>query len=166
MTLGARQITLFVAGAGAVALVFFGLQAWLGFEDSGGRILARDYAVFRFAGILVWQGDFVTLFDPAKFIAAHEAFEQAPVGFSPFPYPPSALWAVAPLRLLPGLLGLITWLGVTFALFAWPICRRTAKPWHGAAALLLAPGSIVNLAYGQNGFLTGALLAGGLLLLD
>jgi len=161
-----RQLSWFVAAAGAVALLFFGLQAWEGFADSGGRILARDFAVFRFAGILVWQGDFATLFDPMRFIAAHEAFEQAPVGFSPFPYPPSALWAVAPLKFLPGAIGLIAWLGLTFALFAWPICRRMAKPWLVAAALLLAPGSIVNLAYGQNGFLTGALLAGGLLLLD
>ena len=160
-----KQIGWFIACA-AAALIFYGLQAYQSYADSGGRILARDYAVFRFAAILVWQGDFATLFDTAKFIAAHEVFEQAPVGFSPFPYPPSALWAVVPLRLLPaGAVGLIAWLGVTFALFAWPICRRRAQPWRTTAALLLAPGCIVNLAYGQNGFLTGALLAGGLLLL-
>lgn len=162
-----KQIGWFVGGAGAAALIFYGLQAYINYVDADGRILARDYAVFRFAAILVWQGDFATLFDTTKFIAAHEAFEQVPVGFSPFPYPPSALWAVAPLRLLPaGAFGLIAWLGVTFALFAGPICRRTGQPWRIAVTLLLAPGCIVNLAYGQNGFLTGALLAGGLLLLD
>jgi alpha-1,2-mannosyltransferase len=163
---GSRQIGWFVFGAGLVAAIFFGAQVYSGYVNTGGRILASDYAVFRFASVLLWQGDVATLFDPARFLAAHQAFEQVPVGFSPFPYPPSALWVVAPLKLLPNLAGQVVWLGATFALFAWLVCRRAARPWQAAAILLLAPGSIVNLAYGQNGFLTGALMAGGLLLLE
>jgi hypothetical protein len=166
VALCSRQIGGFVCGAALVAAIFFGAQVYSGYVGTGGRILASDYAVFRFASILLWQGDLATLFDPARFLAAHEAFEQVPVGFSPFPYPPSALWVVAPLKLLPTLPGQAVWLGATFALFAWMICRRTTQPWRTAAILLLAPGSIVNLAYGQNGFLTGALLGGGLLLLQ
>src|SRR5262245_31034091 len=83
------------------------------FIDSHGQILASDFSVFRFASLLLWNGDLGTIFDAVKFIAAHEAYEQAPVGFSPFPYPPNALWFVAPLAALPAMPGLLLWLGLT-----------------------------------------------------
>lgn len=145
---------------------FFGLGVYFKYMDTNGRILASDYAVFRFASVLLWEGDLATLFDPDAFLKARETFEQASLGFSPFPYPPSALWFVAPLKFPPDRLGLLLWLGLTFAALAWLVCRRAERPWLCALALLVAPGSIVNITTGQNGFLSGALLAGGLLCLQ
>jgi hypothetical protein len=161
-----RQVRWFVVLSAISAAAFFGLGVYFKYMDTDGRILASDYAVYRFASLLLWDGDFTTLFDLDKFLKAHEAFEQASLGFSPFPYPPSAAWVVAPLKFLPDRLGLIAWLGLTFAAFAWPVCRQAGKPWLCALALFLAPGSIVNITTGQNGFLTGALLSGGLLCLQ
>ena len=162
---GPRHVRWFVVLVAAVALVFFGNEAYLKYLNSGGRVIATDYEIYRFASHLFWQGDLVTLFDPGKFFPAHDAFAGTPLGFSPFPYPPSALWVVAPLDLLPDFLRPILWLGLPFVAFAWIVCRNLDRPWPAAGALLLAPASIMNIAEGQNGFLSAALLCGGLLTL-
>ena len=160
-----RRIPWFVVLAALVTVLFFGNELYLRYESSQGQVLANDYAVYSFASHLLWQGDLATIFDPQKFFAAHEAALQTPVGFSPFPYPPSALWVVAPLEFLPGFLGPLLWLAVPFVVLAWLVARHATRPWHAAAALLLAPAVLDNIATGQNGFLSGALLCGGLLLL-
>lgn len=160
-----RNIPWFVTIAALVTALFFGNELYLRHESSEGQVLANDYTVYSFASHLLWQGEVATIFDPQKFIAAHEAALQTQVGFSPFPYPPSGLWVVAPLEFLPGYLGPLLWLGAPFAALAWLAARRAARPWHAAAALLLAPAALDNIATGQNGFLSGALLCGGLLLL-
>jgi hypothetical protein len=162
---GPKHVRWFVVLVAAVALVFFGNEAYLKYLNSGGRVVATDYEIYRFASVLLWQGDLVTLFDPGKFFPAHDAFAGTPLGFSPFPYPPSALWVVAPLDLLPDFVRPLLWLGVPFAAFAWIVCRNLDRPWPAAPALLLAPASIMNIAEGQNGFLSAALLCGGLLAL-
>jgi len=161
-----RQIRWFVVLSAIIAGGFFALGVYFKYVDTNGRILATDYAVFRFASFLLWDGDMATLFDPEAFLKAHDAFEQVALGFSPFPYPPNALWFVAPLKFLPEHFGMLIWLGLTFAAFAWAVCRQTARPWLCALALLVSPGSIVNIATGQNGYLSGALLAAGLLCLQ
>jgi hypothetical protein len=51
------------------------------------------------------------------------------------------------------------WSGATLALFL--LAARLRQPWE-ASLLALAPTSIVTFAYGQNGFLTSALILGGL----
>lgn len=162
---GPRSIPWFVALAALVTILFFGNELYLRHESSHGQVLANDYEVYSFASHLLWRGELATIFDPQKFFAAHEAALGTSVGFSPFPYPPSALWVVAPLDFLPGFLGPLLWLGLPFAGLAWLVARQAARPWHAAAVLLLAPAAIDNIATGQNGFLSGALLCGGLLLL-
>jgi hypothetical protein len=159
-----RIIPWFVAIGALVTILFFGNELYLRYQSSHGQVLANDYAIYSFASHLLWQGDLATIFDPQRFFAAHEAALRTPVGFTPFPYPPSALWAIAPLELLPGFLGPLVWLGAPFAALAWLVARHAARPGHAAAALLLAPAAIDNIATGQNGFLSGALLCGGLLL--
>ncbi|GAB2176077.1 glycosyltransferase family 87 protein [Dongia sp. agr-C8] len=160
-----RIIPWFIAAAALVTILFFGNELYLRHATSQGRILANDYAIYRFASQLLWQGDLATLFDPQKFLAAHEAALRTEVGFAPFPYMPSALWVVAPLEYLPGFLGPLIWLGLPAAALVWLVARRATRPWHAATALLLAPAALDNIAAGQNGFLAGALLCGGLLLL-
>jgi alpha-1,2-mannosyltransferase len=162
---GPKSIPWFVAIAGLVGILFFGNELYLRHESSQGQVLANDYAVYSFASHLLWQGELATIFDPQRFFAAHEAALQTAVGFSPFPYPPSALWVVAPLAFLPGLLGPLVWHGVPFALLAWLVARQAERRWYAAAALLLAPAALDNIAAGQNAFLSGALLCGGLVLL-
>ena len=155
----------FIAVAALVTILFFGNELYLRYESSQGQVLANDYTIYSFASHLLWQGDLVTIFDPQKFFAAHEAALRTPVGFTPFPYPPTGLLVIAPLEFLPGFLGPLIWLGVPFVALAWLVARQAERPWHTTVALLLAPAALDNIATGQNGFLSGVLLCGGLLLL-
>jgi len=161
LSANSMQVRKFVALAAAATIAML----VIGNIRNDGRLLGSDYSIFRFASVLLWRGDWATLFDSQEFSAARAAFEHSSIGFTPFPYPPSAAWFVAPLAWLPLLPGLVLWLSATFAAFAGLVCRRLDRPWSAALALLGAPGALFNISAGQNGFLAGALLCGGLLLL-
>jgi hypothetical protein len=135
-------------------------------QPGHGPPLGADFLVFWYASHLIWQGDFATLFDPWKFSAAIDAVTGGPDAFKPFPYPPVALWFVAPIAALPFAVALPLWQLATFTAFVQPL-RRFFPSWASCVLILLtAPASLVNIADGQNGFLSAALLCGGLLLLE
>ncbi|MHB9074353.1 MAG: glycosyltransferase family 87 protein [Desulfobaccales bacterium] len=84
---------------------------------------------------------------------------------SGFYYPPVFLLMVLPLGLLPYLLSFSIWIGVTLLLYM--IVLSKISPHKILLPLmLLFPGIYENFIYGQNAFLSGFLLGGGLLLLD
>ncbi len=82
-----------------------------------------------------------------------------------FPYPPMYLLAVYPLSLLTSYwIGLGTWLSLTGAGYLWALWRA----WPGWRTLWIGVASPVGFIVainGQNGFLTAALMGGGLVLL-
>ena len=85
------------------------------------------------------------------------------VGY-PFFYPPWILLVLAPLGRLDYLTARVVWLVLTFAAYvaamgAW----RWPRPVMGL--LVFAPSSAICFAVGQNGFLTAALMLGGIRLL-
>ena len=87
------------------------------------------------------------------------------VGFAGFHYPPIYLLIIIPLALMPYALSLLAWTITTFAAYLatmWKIDPERDSLWLAIAF----PGALVNLTNGQNGFLTLALLGGGLLTLD
>ncbi|HVO04020.1 MAG TPA: glycosyltransferase family 87 protein [Candidatus Cybelea sp.] len=129
-------------------------------------VIAVDFMTFWFASKLILQGDLATVFQPWPFSHAMQAFIGGPPAFQPFPYPPSALWFTLPWALLPYGASLALWLGSTFALFAWSLRRFFASTGTCALVLMAAPSSLVNIIDGQNGFLSAALLCGGLLLVE
>jgi hypothetical protein len=81
----------------------------------------------------------------------------------PFPYPPHYLFAVWPLGWLDPRWVWPAWTGGTLLLFLLAGCA--GGRWRDAPLLALAPAAVVAAGYGQNGFLTGALILGGLRLL-
>lgn len=87
-----------------------------------------------------------------------------PDGFFPYPYPPWALLVLAPLGALPYDVARIAWLGVTFGAY---VAVLGVWRWDRLVVLLLfaAPATAVGFLVGQNGFLTAALMLGGLRLL-
>src|SRR3546814_10959127 len=67
---------------------------------------------------------------------------------------------------MPYLVSLGVWLGVSGLAYA-EVVRRLTDRWSGTALTLLAfPGVLLNIGHGQNGFLTAALMGGGVLLLE
>jgi hypothetical protein len=83
----------------------------------------------------------------------------------PWIYPPTFLLLILPLGLLPYGVSLGLWLAVTAVGYLYVIRRMAPHPL--ALWLTLAfPGTMHNILHGQNGFLSAALLGGGLLLVD
>lgn len=136
-----------------------------GLRDSGGLLIGRDFVVFWTASVLTLDGQISQIFDFASFHAVQERLIGESVPLYPWLYPPHGLFTVLPLGLLPYLWSYLAWSASTLALY---LCAATRRPGPNlrTLALVLAPASFVNLVMGQNGFLSAALLIGGLRLLD
>src|SRR5208282_1403565 len=127
----------------------------------------NDFATFWTVSHLLWQGRLGDIYDPPRFEALYRAlFGGNPGDLARFwPYPPNALFLIAPLALLPSYLSYLAWCIVTLALFAASI-RSFFGDNRRVLMLALAPSSCANIIMGQTGFLTSALLVGGLAMID
>jgi hypothetical protein len=146
-----------------------------GLNDWFGRPLGTDFGGIYAAGHEVLEGHPLSPFDMASHYAKQQAIFGAAAPFYSWHYPPFYFGIVALLALMPFLLSLAVWQGVTFALYLLATRailssqlprlgdRDSAKLW-----LLLAvafPAVLINLGHGHNGFLTASLFSGGLVLL-
>jgi Glycosyltransferase family 87 len=160
-------VTLFIVAAAITAAILVAIEDWrLLFADGRHEPLGRDFLVFWLASTDIWNGEIAKVFDPWQFSKALHAILGGPLAFTPFPYPPLAVWFIAPLAALPYAVAWPAWLIATFAAFAAALRRCFATRGRWLLVLLTAPASLVNIADGQNGFLSAALLCGGLLSLE
>jgi hypothetical protein len=157
----------------AAALVVM-LATAHGNSDYHGRPLGTDFSNVYVAGVSTLHGDPRAPFDPAQqYVEEQKLFGRA-TPFYGWHYPPYFLLVAAPLAKLPYLGALAVWQGVTLALYLLSIAlllRAGPKPdlANDKRWMLLAiafPAAFVNLTHGNNGFLTAALLASGLALLE
>ena len=84
-------------------------------------------------------------------------------GWYAFVNPPPFLFVTAPFGLLTVALGWIAWVVVTYAAWAWAGVKACPRLWP---LVLVFPGALISAGHAQNGFVTGALLVGGVALLD
>jgi hypothetical protein len=84
-------------------------------------------------------------------------------GWYAFVNPPPFLFAVAPFGAMPVPLAWIVWVAVTYAVWAWVSIRAFPRLWP---LVLVFPGALIAAGHAQNGFVTGALLVGGVALID
>ena len=122
-----------------------------------------DWYAFHIAGQLTSEGRAAANYD----YTALQAEQKARTGkqaFMPWAYPPPFTLATAPLALLPAAW---SYLVTQLALLGWflLVVRRAAGPNMAAALAAALPAIVTNLACGQNGFLTGALIGSFLLAL-
>jgi Glycosyltransferase family 87 len=131
-----------------------------GTVDAYGRPLGTDFSSFWTAGRMALEGRAAAAYD----WSAHFAFQQQTHGvdlFFPWSYPPIFLIVAAALACLPYLASLLVWQGAT--LLASLAALRAILPGRQAVLLGLGfPAVLICLGHGQTGFLTAALLAGGL----
>jgi len=120
-------------------------------------------------------GDFFSFWSFGKFAAAKgseiydplalQAFETALSpdfrGFYPYWNPPSFLLLLAPLAMIPLAPAYVVWALGTFMLSLIAALGRDWRSLAGVAALA-APSTLINAVSGQNGFLSAALIVGGL----
>ena len=134
--------------------------------DAWGRPLGTDFSDVWTAGQMALDGRAPAAWDWAAHYQVQQAAHGDPhVPFYGWHYPPPFLLLAALLALLPYLAALLVWQAAS--LWAALKVGRALLPGRTALlAMLGAPVVLVCATHGQNGFLTAALLGGGLLLLD
>ena len=137
-----------------------------GLIDRNGKPIGTDFSNVYAAGTLTWQGKPADAYDPALQHAAEKAtFGDREVPFYGWHYPPFFFAIAFLVAALPYAVGLALWLIASFAAYLSAIHAILPR----RETLLIAaafPAVFINIGHGQNGFLTAALLAGALHLLD
>ena len=144
-----------IAGIAFIAAYFAGLH----------YAVRNDFAISWTVSDLLWQGKLGDIYDPPRFAAIYYALFGENSGVPFWPYPPIALFLVAPVALLPPFLSYLAWSIVTLAVFAASV-RSFFGDNRRVLMLALAPSSCANIILGQTGFVTAALLVGGLAIID
>jgi alpha-1,2-mannosyltransferase len=148
---------------GTVASLVFLFGTANGTLDRLARPIGTDFSSFWTAGRMALEGRAALAYD----WTSHWAMQKQTHGiemFFPWSYPPVFLLVAGAVAALPYIPALIVWQGAS--LLAALSAFRAILP--QPRALLFAfgfPGVLVCLGHGQTGFLTGALLAGGVLAL-
>jgi alpha-1,2-mannosyltransferase len=136
--------------------------------DVTGYPLGRDF-INVWSGPQVAFGDKVaTLFDLRAYHDAIGTLFGRPLPFHNWGYPLFTLLAFWPLAQLPYFGALALWTFGLFAVFALVVVREIEPSRRLPALMLLAlaPACLLNTIGGQNGFLSAALLLGGVLYID
>jgi hypothetical protein len=136
-----------------------------GLVNAAGSAIGRDFVAAWSASALALGGHPAAPYDQAIFRAAEAQTIGAPVPFIAWFYLPSFLLLVLPLAMLPYLVALALWLGTPLVALARLIRRIAPHPLAPVAALLF-PGTAQCLISGQNGIISAALIAGGLINLE
>ena len=120
-----------------------------------------DFLAFWGAGHVTIAGDPAAAYD----LAVQERVQTGTgsTGWFAFVNPPPFLFAAAPFGALPFPLAWVAWVAVTYALWAWAAIRVFPQYW---LPILVFPGALIAAGHAQTGLLTGALLVGGVGLLD
>jgi alpha-1,2-mannosyltransferase len=163
-----------VAVAAAIFLSVIALDFWYYASQSfpsfaldiGGVPVGRDFLNTWVGGRSAFSGGPAPWFD----LHAYNAALQKLTGDPDLPpmywsYPPDLLIFVWPFGLIPFLPSYVLWCVAGLALYMWAAFAGglDRKYWP---FLLIAPAVAMNIFFGQNGFLTAALLIGGLANLD
>lgn len=128
----------------------------------------QDWMVYYAAARTCLDGNLPLLFDSIRFTAHLNVYFAdwltEPFAFRSWAYPPPFLLLLIPFGLLGFAASGVLFLAATFAgLLAavWRLVGGGPRLLLYAASLLLAPATWFNIVSGQNGFLSGALLVGG-----
>lgn len=123
--------------------------------------------------------DFTALWSYGQFLVEHPAvglydaagLDEFQVGLGmdttrpfPFPYPPTFLLLIWPFGLLSLHQAFAAWFGLTVTAFVWAASGPRPNVLR-VLALLVAPATTMGVVAGQTGFLSGALLIGGMRLI-
>ena len=134
--------------------------------DWKGRPIGTDYSEVYAAGRMAWDGAAANVWDwPTHFKVQQGLHHSRTVDLYGWHYPPPFLFVAMAIASLPYIAGLVVWQAATLGPFTLMICRITGRrdTW---LFVLAAPVTLICLTHGHNGFLTGLLLGGGLMLLD
>jgi hypothetical protein len=151
---------LFFFGVGSAVMDFSTLRSATGLP------LAPDFANYWAASKLALSGKAALAYNinelhevEQQFFGTHHYYGCG------WYYPPFALFWALPLGLMPYITSLLVWTIVPLFFFAL-VFRRISRQAISFILFLSFPGTLINILFGQNGFISGIFLGGGLLLLD
>lgn len=141
-----------------IALFCLALIALIGIEQPhlGAAGALVDFDAFYVVGLLIHEGRLGEAYHLPSMVAAYREFSGLE-SFMPWTYPPSFNLVAAALPVLPRGAAYILFTGGSFVAYAWML-YRLAGATAGLVMLALIPVMLMQLACGQNGFLTGALV--------
>jgi len=144
-------LVLLVAILGLKTFRFFEGGLWYGSQTA-------DFAAFHIVARRVWLGDLDLTYRFASFAKMQMEAAGGPTGIMPWTYPPQFDLLVAPLAVLPGWAAYFLFTAVTLAAY---LMMLRAVAGHNLALVLVLffPAIAITIAIGQNGLLTGALIA-------
>lgn len=102
------------------------------------------------------------LYDPAVLHARQVALGMDPAASAPFPYPPTVLLLLWPIRWLPYDLAYPAWILGTFGLYLWAVAGTCSRLKFCILGVIIAPATAMTMTAGQSGFLAAALLTAGI----
>jgi hypothetical protein len=149
---------------GAVAALGYLIVTAHGTVDSFGRPVGTDFSSFWTAGRMALDGHAADAYN----WKAHWAVQKATHGvdlFYPWSYPPVFFLVTVPLAALPYLPAFLLWQGASLAA-ALAVFRAILPQRYALLFALGFPAVLVCFGHGQTGFLTAALLGGGVLALQ
>jgi hypothetical protein len=150
--------------AGTVIALGYLLLTATGTVDSYGRPVGTDFSSFWTAGRMALEGHAASAYD----WKTHWEMQKQTHGvelFYPWSYPPVFFFVAAPLAALPYLPAFLVWQGGS--LLAALAVFRAILPQRAALLYALGfPAVLICFGHGQTGFLTAALLGGGVLALQ
>ncbi len=134
--------------------------------DATGRPIGTDFSDVYSAGWMADHGRAAAAWVWPEHYKVQQALHHSEaVPFYGWHYPPPFLLIASLLATMPYLAALALWLGTTLAAAA-VVAHRIVPGRSTVLTVLAAPATFVCIGHGQNAFLSAALLAGGLLLLD
>lgn len=162
-----RNLPVLLGAILALQVLGFGrlLSGSDGLTDSFGRLLGADFSALWAAGRAALAGETASPYQLAWFVE-HLRLQMGEHALRlAWSYPPVLYLAVAPLGILSYSAALAVWLGASLSALA-AAARAIVRDPLVWLAILAFPGLYANGVQGQTGFLTGALLAGGLYCVD
>ncbi|WP_309087520.1 glycosyltransferase family 87 protein [Phenylobacterium sp.] len=147
-----------VFGVVVLAVVVVWLLASRDGVDRAGNVLGTDFICFWSASEVAQTGRAAEVYDLKTLKAVQAAIPGVGDTVWPFLYPPTFLLICLPLAALPLFPALAAWLLSTGLAYVLAL-RLWAGRWLGHVAPLAFPAAFINLAHGQNAFLTTALFA-------
>jgi hypothetical protein len=155
----ARNLILTVLASVFAALLFLGLRALA--TGSGFHRFGDFYPLWA-SGFISYEGQPALNYDSDALHLRQAALGMNPLAFNPFPYPPTFLLMLAPFGGLGLGLAFALFMSLTFALYLWAMTGGNFRSMPRLCGALLAPATTITLISGQSGFLSGALMLGGL----
>jgi hypothetical protein len=132
-----------------------------------------DWMVYYGAIRAAVSGNLALVYDSFRFTdylnASFRSWLSSPLPFHPWLYPPTFLLLLLPFGYLSFGVSYAAFQAITFAGLAaaiWRGARDRSAAWLPVLALGLCPAASINVFAGQNAFMTGGLLVGGVRLLE